>query len=479
MLKTPTDFVDLTRLNDLEERIKAAIQVFDDIKVCVESNPNIEDRLFFVEDIVNQMCPEHAVVFREAENNRNMRQTATHKVIENVQIADSREKSKVSVYSSEGEHENYNENIQEVKKRNAEGAPKEQDNVRRSSTVKSKVYNPENYDFGFKTKNQEQDAMEERLSEDDLIHPMARRDGEQRPRGVVVQQQSQPDRGDMGRPSAIERKELKGVVAKQRDQAEHDEHHRPDQDRDQGEYERYGRKHRERATENVDRYSKAHRNRELAEDGMYLKPAKDKTGNLAAEKPVKAREQGRPASRGLSVPTTKILKENEDLRNLIEDLEEQKSLLVSKISAHEGVLKSKADKQRPSSSRPSVTRNSSLLLHPESYELQKILSEKDVAIAKLEQKLKALEKEYKILTKSDELERELATTNVETDAHNFMEMTLSRSIVNHSNLKSSPLLQNKLRQTVGGKETKGSQYVGELMGRIHELNGKQKKSLYY
>lgn len=414
--------MDLTRLNDLEERVKTKIQVFEDIRVCVENNPNIEDRMFFVEDIVNQYSPDDAAIFKELEPKNKQRPSVSNNIINQLKVADSMDGGRVSVFSSDVERENYNENVDINKNTPPEHVSSHPDFIRRASTIKSKVYNLENYDFGFRPRNNELDPMEEKISEDSLKYQL--------------------------------------------------------EEKDFSEKMQYNQVSSERIFINTSLPQSNRQMRNGHEDGILSSRRQIKEWEPKEFTLHSPRNEGNARTK-MSILTTKTVRENEELENIIEDLEEQRRILQKKIGFHEDSLKSRSERNRIDGSKLSLARGSKRTTNTESHELVKVLSDKNLAISNLENKLKELETEYMIFMKKDEIEKQVAETNVETDAHDFMEMTMSRSMTTSMHFKRGNVLKNKLRQTLGPRETGGTLFVSEIMSRINALNTNKRKSYYY
>ena len=420
--------------------------MFGDIQKCKTNHDNHDDKLFFTEDIIQQYCPDLAYVFKEA--------SLEAKDNNSIEGELGEEKSKngdsqgnVSLYSSDDSKEHWvdhdnddyspNNEKNEIKVDYSDKLPS------RNSSIKSKKLLDMDLITGNKnavlseSKNTGEDINKDRS----IMHRDIREDSQN-----MISENSQKFINESSK-SRENKSESNNIKTSQKD---------------------------EKANFMYEPIQKSKFGQES--DRIYVKaepPVEQEpvekfsyNSNLDQQSIHKEKEYGKIA---ISIVSTKTIQANEDLRNIIEDLETQKEILLERIEKYERILnQQKESKVMNGSTTKTSNRRSSIR---DSYDLYRILQNKEMAVNKMEGKLRNLETNHKIMVNKDGVEREIAETDVKTDARNFKNTTLSQSII-HSNMKTAKRLNRKVRDF--SNERSGSRFVNDLVNRINTINSNRK-----
>lgn len=121
--------------------------------------------------------------------------------------------------------------------------------------------------------------------------------------------------------------------------------------------------------------------------------------------------------------------EEKDCRKEIAELEREKQLLKSRVTRLEiEISESEMAHRRRDLHKRALNKH----FNPEKYSLIQILQDKELAIGTLEKKYDRLFAEYNQFLHKGGLDQEVLRTNVDSEAHNFAEQTLTKSMMGFS-----------------------------------------------
>ena len=420
------------------------------------NHDNHDDRLFFVEDLIRQINPDLDYVFKEASLKMEDDKSAQSKSnVDSNRIGKSNDDGGVSIYSSNDSNEHY---IDEENENYSPSNLEEQNNIKinysdkfgsRNSSLKSK----KPLDLDVVSLNKVNILNDSKIQTSEDLH----KDRSILNRGA--QEDSQ---------NVISENSQKFINESSKSRENKSENNIKTSGKDMNANLMYEPNVKSKFGPESQRFNVQGTPRELEEEASKEASYFSNLDPQSVQKEQK--EYGKIA---ISIVSTKTIQANEDLKNIIEDLESQKEILVERIERYQEILdKQKETKATNGSTTKTSQRRSSIR---DSYDLYRILQNKEMAVNKLENKLRHLETSHKIMVNKDGVEKEIAETNVKTDARNFKNTTLSQSMMrSHAQLRSNKLLNRRVRDF--SNERSGSRFVNDLVHRINALNSNRKQS---